>query len=91
MYFDSDSEGPWFRDADTHPDGCNTDYGSWELCGPILEEHNITVERWDEEHEWKADQAEAFVQYGGTYLEAAMRCYVASKLGDEVDIPEELT
>jgi len=28
---------------------------------------------------------------GPTPLIAAMRCYVASKLGDEVDIPKELT
>lgn len=28
---------------------------------------------------------------GPTPLIAAMRCYVASKLGDEVEIPEELT
>lgn len=28
---------------------------------------------------------------GPTGLIAAMRCYVASKMGDEVDIPEELT
>lgn len=27
---------------------------------------------------------------GPTALIAAMRCYVASKLGDEVDVPEEL-
>ena len=27
---------------------------------------------------------------GSTPLIAAMRCYVASKLGDEVDVPEEL-
>ena len=27
---------------------------------------------------------------GKTKLIAAMRCYVASKLGDEVEIPEEL-
>jgi hypothetical protein len=29
--------------------------------------------------------------YGDTPLIAAMRCYVASKLGDEVEIPNELT
>lgn len=29
--------------------------------------------------------------YGTTPLEAAMRCYVASKLGDKIEIPEELT
>jgi hypothetical protein len=28
---------------------------------------------------------------GSTPLIAAMRCYVASKLGDEVEIPKELT
>lgn len=28
--------------------------------------------------------------FGNTQLEAAMRCYVASKLGDEVEVPEEL-
>ena len=28
--------------------------------------------------------------YGPTPLVAAMRCYVASKIGDEVEIPEEL-
>jgi hypothetical protein len=30
-------------------------------------------------------------QHGPTPLIAAMRCYVASKLGDAVEIPEELT
>lgn len=30
------------------------------------------------------------VYYGPTPLIAAMRCYVASKLGDEVKVPEEL-
>jgi hypothetical protein len=29
--------------------------------------------------------------FGPTPLFAAMRCYVASKLGDEVDVPEDLT
>jgi len=28
--------------------------------------------------------------FGDTQLEAAMRCYVASKLGDEIEVPEEL-
>jgi hypothetical protein len=31
-----------------------------------------------------------FHENGPTQLIAAMRCYVASKLGDEVEIPEEL-
>jgi len=32
-----------------------------------------------------------YYEDGPTPLIAAMRCYVASKLGDEVDIPKELT
>jgi hypothetical protein len=31
------------------------------------------------------------MQHGPTPLIAAMRCYVASKLGDEVEVPKELT
>lgn len=30
------------------------------------------------------------IMHGPTHLIAAMRCYVASKLGDEVEIPSEL-
>ncbi len=30
------------------------------------------------------------INHGPTPLIAAMRCYVASKLGDEIEIPEEL-
>lgn len=32
-----------------------------------------------------------WIAFGPTPLIAAMRCYVASKLGDEIDVPEELT
>ena len=35
-------------------------------------------------------QYESDVMYGHTPLIAAMRCYCASKLGDEIEIPEEL-
>jgi hypothetical protein len=39
---------------------------------------------------WNGHQHEDLA-FGETPLIAAMRCYVASKLGDEVEIPEELT
>jgi Protein of unknown function (DUF2591) len=32
-----------------------------------------------------------YLAYGPTPLIAAMRCYVASKLGDEVEVPDELS
>ena len=38
--------------------------------------------------DWYADTSR--VPSRPTPLIAAMRCYVASKLGDEVDVPEEL-
>lgn len=61
----------------------------WAQGGPIIEREKINLE-W--RGEWRArlwaDSDEVFV--GPTSLVAAMRCYVASKLGDEVGIPEEL-
>ena len=40
---------------------------------------------------WRAcNYDETIKAYGTTPLVAAMRCYVASKLGDEVDVPVEL-
>lgn len=35
--------------------------------------------------------SQSIEQQGPTALIAAMRCYVASKLGDEIEVPEEVT
>jgi hypothetical protein len=85
----------------------NTEYPNysenWSLAGPIIEREKIGV--WfsdlviDAETDevvrgetWYAEGGDGdYVQTGATPLIAAMRCYVASKLGDEVQIPEELT
>lgn len=65
----------------------------WGLCGPILERERISVSH-SIEGDWMGYYTIDFdmqsVSRGPTPLIAAMRCYVASKLGDEVDIPEEL-
>lgn len=67
---------------------------SWNAGGPIIERENIALRRWLE-CGWQADIWNfKFVvghSQGTTPLEAAMRCYVASKLGDEVEVPEDLT
>jgi hypothetical protein len=61
----------------------------WEHGGPIIERERIRLDPrglWcaaHDTHEWTEST-------GPTPLIAAMRCYVASKLGDEVEIPEEL-
>ena len=65
----------------------------WAQGGPIIEQEAITVSQGSPVLglEWMAcDRGSSCIQHGPTYLIAAMRCYVASKLGDEVDVPEEL-
>ena len=65
----------------------------WSQGGPIIEREAVTVSQGSPVLglEWMAcDAGSTHVQHGPTYLIAAMRCYVASKLGDTVKIPEEL-
>ena len=68
----------------------------WDRGGPIIERECISIAK-EGEGEWAAwskslfrDEAEAFGYHPTSPLIAAMRCYVASKLGDEVVVPEEL-
>jgi hypothetical protein len=65
---------------------------SWHQGGPIIEREKIGVGyTTDGGATWLAARADdPFYISGPTPLIAAMRCYVASKLGDTVDIPEEL-
>jgi len=70
---------------------------AWSQGGPIIHRKKITLAylkvegaiRWEARH---FDDAGKFrsLEYGPTPLVAAMRCYVASKLGIDVEIPEEL-
>ena len=39
---------------------------------------------------WARTTSGGYLSYGPTHLIAAMRCFVASRLGDEVDVPDEL-
>ena len=67
--------------------------GQWEHGGPIIEREIAQIERFSDSL-WEATaftkNAQDFVQNGPTPLIAAMRCYVASKLGADVDVPKEL-
>ena len=58
--------------------------------GPIIERERIDV-LYEHDLRWIAVPQKGIESYGPTPLIAAMRCYVASVLGDTVDIPEELT
>lgn len=68
---------------------------NWSQGGPIIERESIDVARFNTYPDWEAAMNETdsnpFVSaIGSTPLIAAMRCFVASKLGDEIDVPEEL-
>lgn len=69
--------------------------GDWMQGGPIIERQRIgVVTSPDDANVWIGSMFEPdwkFNRTGPTPLIAAMRCYVASKLGDEVEIPAELT
>lgn len=66
----------------------------WAQGGPIIERERIDLAACTDETYWLATKYmhnEFAQQYGPTPLIAAMRCFVASKLGDKVDVPKELT
>ena len=77
-----------------YPSGLWEPSCDWAQGGPIIERERVfPQENWGPGH----DGGRAFycinskVYYvGPTPLIAAMRCYVASKLGDEIELPEEL-
>lgn len=72
--------------------GYSTD---WAQGGPIIEREVISVvEEQGKDYVWFAWEKYAknrnCTANGPTILITAMRCYVASKLGYEIDVPEEL-
>jgi hypothetical protein len=62
---------------------------NWAQGGPIIERERIEVRPYDGV-KWIATDNLTNHTVGPTPLIAAMRCYVASKLGDDIDVPEEL-
>lgn len=66
---------------------------AWQQGGPIIERERIDVDYDPGEKMWIGHwfgSVEHAVAYGPTPLIAAMRCYVASKLGETAEVPEEL-
>ena len=88
IYFDEVTGEPLehddWQDNQTYSPSTN-----WAQGGPIIEREDIELV--PKINHWDAYYAELIVPYeGNTPLVAAMRCYVASKLGDEIEIPEGL-
>ena len=68
----------------------------WAQGGPIIEREGISIlyrvgVNMTATINGQYEQSVPYNQRGNPQLIAAMRCYVASKLGDEVDVPKELT
>ncbi len=75
----------------------------WRLAGPIIERESIQDRRGNDiyfpmgnesgvlyEPLWLASIADGRTFHGRTMLEAAMRCYVASRYGDSIVVPDDL-
>lgn len=65
----------------------------WAQGGPIIERERISIRQWTNVpivHAYMPHDDAPWASDGTSPLIAAMRCFVTSKLGDEVDVPEEL-
>lgn len=90
IYFDEDTGEPlcyddWKDNQEYKPSS------DWSQGGPIIEREGVSIEYAAQPEKWCACIMADQEVYGPTPLIAAMRCYVASKLGDTVDVPEELS
>ena len=99
------AEGAYTPTVDTDIDGTKRiNYGGmypewstdWSQGGPIIERERLSLTPrdgyWDcyvHDRLFEEDGTDHY-STGTTPLIAAMRCYVSSKLGDEIDVPEEL-
>ena len=62
----------------------------WSQMGPIIEREKIAID-WDHDI-WNAAKYGLHWYIGGpTMLIAAARCFIVSKLGEIVEVPEELS
>ena len=67
---------------------------NWAQGGPIIERKGIITGPVNSGR-WCAEIADdiaqvRYLRYAETPLIAAMRCHVASEMGDEIEVPEEL-
>lgn len=72
-----------------HPDGDFHPSANWAQGGPISEREWIRSQGYSDRTGWYAYK-EGVSGGGPTELIAKMRCYVASKLDTEVEVPDEL-
>lgn len=87
IYFDESTGEPLCHDD--WPD--NQEFKpsiNWSQGGPIIEQQGIALYLYGD-YQWNAHVG-GRESVGPTPLIAAMRCYAASRLGDEVEVPASL-
>lgn len=99
------AEGRNFIHGDTEytPDGrmfqrggssvCRSPSTQWKHGGPIIDREKISINydasgRWSDG--WRAFSNIMPIKLGPTALIAAMRCFVESRMGNWIDVPDEL-
>ena len=90
---------PEFRDSEVYLRYCDAVLNScyspttdWAQGGPILDRERITIRQWTNMPIIHAYMPHDGAPWGAgpTPLIAAMRCLITSKLGREVEVPDEL-
>ena len=86
VYFSDDGEPLYLEEA---PDGLEeyTPHSSWEQAGPIIEREGIDIYQ---SGVWVSEIDGKYTVEGPTPQIAAMRAYVLSKLGEEIEVPAVL-
>ena len=81
-----------YEDHPAHELICFKYSTDWSQGGPIIEQWMIDCNTY--RNGWRAARHVSTAPtygYGPTILIAAMRCYVASKMGEEINIPSEVS
>ena len=83
-------------DDNEDPSGIYSPTTNWAQGGPIIEREKISL-RIEHDGWWRAANLYTYDPYNAPYylaespLVAAMRCYVTATLGNDIEIPEELS
>lgn len=103
VYIPAYADSPWLMArSGSFAYSCSDFSTDWADGGPIIEQEGITVVKLNDLYFPKGNEAglhwgalykattQVVTHYGTTPLIAAMRCFSASKLGEEVEVPDEL-
>lgn len=92
QYTDEEVLDGWWQCGPNHWQPLRAYSTDWSQAGPIIESEGITLKHYGEDFNspWSAWDGDGYSHaVGPTPLIAAMRCFVASKLGEEIEFRGE--